>query len=201
MTIYRLYCLCTASSPEVVRYIGYTKKRLKTRLNEHLSESRYKRTHKDKWIQKVLTVGDSIVIIEMDSSEGVYDIKEKEKDAIKVFKEFGANLVNGTEGGDGVVGMKHTDKIRIFNKEKNSKKVHCFSFQDKSLYKVFPSLKDMIAELKLNRSTVGYVLKGKRNHHRGFTFSFSEIPPLPRTKPPAWNKGLKKHQYKNAIAA
>lgn len=93
-----------------VRYIGKTSD-TKYRLRKHLSESKKKRTHKEKWIN---SLGGKLflkVLDEVPEDEWSY----WECYWINQFKQWGFNLVNGTSGGegsDGFRGKKHTQETK-----------------------------------------------------------------------------------------
>lgn len=82
-----------------LRYIGYTRRSLTRRLRDHLTDSHI--CHRTSWIKNLkadhLTPG----IFEIES---VPDIQAAEAECfwIAYFKYIGANLTNGTEGGEGV---------------------------------------------------------------------------------------------------
>ena len=112
----------------IVRYIGRTKAKLGTRLVQHCSEARVLR-HKNKrtcWIKSVMETGVRPEIQEIDLVPE-NQVSFFERHYIKLFKSFGANLVNDTEGGEGVKGRKMTEenkkqisrslKGRVFSEE------------------------------------------------------------------------------------
>jgi predicted GIY-YIG superfamily endonuclease len=92
---YKIYYLTDHTNK--IRYIGLTKLELKKRLQFHLNEYRFN-THKTNWVKKNRD-NISIILIE-DCIKDINSAKEAEVTYIKLFKENGVNLVNGTEGGD-----------------------------------------------------------------------------------------------------
>jgi hypothetical protein len=150
------------------------------------------RTRRDKWIQHNLKKGNKIVSEVIQECASIEEMKKKEAQYIALFKSFGARLVNGTLGGDGVVGMVHSEVIREWNRKTKSKIIYCFDYSTKKLIAEYPSAIKMCDELNLHRSQVGYVLSGKGNHSKGYTFSHTNICPQPIPIAfKAWNKGLK----------
>lgn len=109
----------TLSDGNEIRYIGKTKF-LSERYCSHINESKKKRTHKEKWINKVLLNGGKIIIEILDMCDD--DISnEVESYWISQFKCWGFNLVNGTNGGDGgcpMLGKKHTENTKLLMSEK-----------------------------------------------------------------------------------
>ena len=91
-----------------IRYIGKTSY-LKQRLYSHIKECRTKRiNHKINWIKSLLSKGERPIISIID----VISISEWqywEKYWIEQFKQWGFNLTNQTEGGDGLHGYKHSN--------------------------------------------------------------------------------------------
>jgi hypothetical protein len=187
---YKVYGLYI-DGQELIRYIGFTKKKIQTRLNEHISESRYLKTKKDKWIQKYLSNGKQICSIELDSTFDFEEVKKKEINLIAMYKSCGANLMNGTNGGDGSINYRPTEEVKIANGIAKSKKVYCFDFKTKELVAEYPSITKMIKELQLSKSLVAKVLNGSSNFHKDFTFSKDGICPTPFIpKHVTWNKGI-----------
>jgi hypothetical protein len=185
--VYGLY----VDGQELIRYIGFTKKKIQTRLNEHISESRYLRTKKDRWIQKYKKVGKKICAIELDSTFDFDDVKKKEIMYIAMYKSCGANLMNGTNGGDGSINFRHKEETKIANGIAKSKKVYCFDFKTKELVNEFYGISHMNRIMGFSKTLVSKVLAGKANHHKGYTFSKTPICPTPFTpKHTTWNKGL-----------
>lgn len=95
------------------RYVGITTKDLKIRLNSHLNGVKYDKTrinHKVNWIKNLLknNIIPSIHLIE--EVEGWDYACEVEKYWIKEFKEQGYKLTNSTDGGEGVLGFKHSQE-------------------------------------------------------------------------------------------
>jgi len=187
---YKVYGLYV-DGQELIRYIGFTKNKIQTRLNEHTSESKYLKTKKDRWIQKYLRNEKQICAIELDSTFDFEEVKKKEINLIAMYKSCGANLMNGTNGGDGSINFRHTEENKITNGIRKSKKVYCFDFKTKELIAEYPSITKMIKELKLSKTLVAKVLNGSSNFHKDFTFSKDGICPTPFTpKHTAWNKGI-----------
>lgn len=186
-----IYGLSSSRMPELIRYIGYTKKPVKKRLIEHVSASKGMVTHKDKWIQKEITSGNTIIAEVIDEVSDIHELKKREVQYILLLKSIGSKLVNGTKGGDGVVGLSHSNEFKEWNRSAKSKPIYCFDYKTKKLLSVFPSATQMCIQLNLTRSQVGYVLTGYRNHHKGYTFSLASACPIerPLIKKEAWNKG------------
>lgn len=109
----------------IVRYVGRTKGELSTRLTQHCSEARTLRRKNKRtcWIKSILKTGKRPEIKEVDT---VHENEASffEKHFIKLFKSFGAILVNDTEGGEGVKGRKMTAE----NRENISKALMCRVF-------------------------------------------------------------------------
>lgn len=95
----------TLSSPinNEVRYIGKTKSSLKYRLSQHIHDSLTNgtNTYKKAWIKSLLLKGLLPIIEELEIIENDNCWKESEKYWIAQFKNWGFNLTNMTDGGDG----------------------------------------------------------------------------------------------------
>lgn len=108
--MHKIYALFDPADPNcAVRYVGYTSNSLETRLKSHLSDvtpSALKghppSSHRQKWLMKLRREGrkPGIVLIEEFESG---DWQERERFWIAKFREF-ANLTNGTDGGEGLIG-------------------------------------------------------------------------------------------------
>lgn len=94
-SVYALF----SSDDGLIRYIGQTKRDLKVRLGAHLSVAKRGRTRRDAWIRSVLKRGAKVFIVEL-RREAVWCVDEVA--LILEYTKLGADLVNGTSGGDGV---------------------------------------------------------------------------------------------------
>lgn len=101
-----------------IRYIGKSI-RPKGRYTDHLNDK--SKTHKVHWIQSLLKKGlkPELVILEQLNDDDNW--QEYEKNWIKKGKENGWDLVNSTDGGDGVVNLPEESKQRIINAWKGRK--------------------------------------------------------------------------------
>lgn len=89
-----------SSSDGVIRYIGATKQPIEKRLYYHIEDSKRYGSLKCEWIKSELSIGNKIDSIELDAVP-LSEIKKWEVEYIKLFKSFGAKLVNSNRGGDG----------------------------------------------------------------------------------------------------
>lgn len=186
-----IYSLSSSKNVLDVRYIGYTKKSLNKRLIEHLSGSKNMKTYKDKWIQKCLSNHEEIIINLIEICKTHKELIQKEIYYINNYKNNGYKLTNLTDGGDGIIGYTHTEEFKKWNSDIKSKKVYCFNYQTKELYRIFKSVTDMVKSMKFTRSSVGDVLSGKSKHHKGFTFSYTNyFPEFKDGIRTSWNKGI-----------
>jgi hypothetical protein len=98
VTIYSL----SSSEDGVIRYIGQTTGRLDQRLiHHHYDAKKLFAIHKSNWIRSVINKGFEVVIavIELDAPWAEAEIKW-----IKHYRDIGHDLVNTTDGGEGVIG-------------------------------------------------------------------------------------------------
>jgi len=118
-----------------IRYVGKTSKNLSKRFRYHLYDARRGfKNHRCNWIRSLLVRGFLPSIIEIGEADG--DGGPEEIAWIKYFRDEGVNLVNETEGGEGVSGFRQSaetcrkkseifkgriftpewrEKIRVFN--------------------------------------------------------------------------------------
>lgn len=119
------YTLASTRDVTNIKYVGKTIKNLSSRLSQHLYEAKrklkdgYTHNHKCNWINKELKEGYQIVIELLDCVDCLNN-KEwaiYETMWISLFKSWGFQLVNITDGGEGVSGSKQTRE----SNEKRSK--------------------------------------------------------------------------------
>ena len=102
-----IYTLESSAEPNNIRYVGKTIQDLDSRLQEHISQAkRYLKNknhynHNYNWINKELSLGNSIIIKEIDKCDSSKneDWEEAEEYWIEQFKIWGFKLNNIQEGG------------------------------------------------------------------------------------------------------
>ena len=105
MMNYKIYGLSEPDG-ETIRYIGFTGQPLNKRFNGHFSKLNNP-SHKTSWINGLRKTNQRPEIILIEDNLSKEEALNKEIHYIKLFKSFGANLVNMTNGGDcGSTGMK-----------------------------------------------------------------------------------------------
>jgi len=93
-----------------VKYIGWTHNSLQKRLIDHLSEARRgQRNHRCNWIRKLLSEN---LLPSIEPVESVAYNKRGEKEKYWISYYGRENLVNGTDGGEGVVGLIVSEESR-----------------------------------------------------------------------------------------
>lgn len=106
----KIYSLSEESGE--IRYIGKTVKSLSSRLCQHLCIARKKTHshHRDNWLRSLLSKGilPSIALLEEVNGNGCAE----EIRWISIFRSSGADLVNTTEGGEGVTGLRHSKETK-----------------------------------------------------------------------------------------
>jgi hypothetical protein len=113
VTVYGL----ASSADGKIRYVGQTAGDLSVRHKGHLvSAKRFPQRHRSKWIKSVLADGElvTVFVIESDAVENEAEIRW-----ISWYKRHGAQLVNGTDGGEGTCGHDVSkgarEKLRVAN--------------------------------------------------------------------------------------
>lgn len=95
-----------------IRYVGKTSGRLHSRRLAHISDVRRGRTYipRHRWLAELLSSGLEPEIFEI---EVVIDNwQEAEQFWISYYRFIGADLLNATDGGDGLVSYRHKDETR-----------------------------------------------------------------------------------------
>ena len=158
------YTLYTLSDSTGIRYVGITKQSLNARLHGHISSCKqaFKNNknlhHRHCWIKSLLDKNEIPIINKISEYNTEKEVIKAEIKTITKYKKI-YNLVNGTDGGEGVKGHKWTD----VQKEKFSSKVDQY---DKfgNFIKTFNSYSDAAFYISGNRSNNGKVsqcIKGK----------------------------------------
>jgi hypothetical protein len=115
--MYKIYGL-KSKNENFIRYVGYTKLKLTKRLTNHLSESRNRDTHKDRWVRSnnlnidIILIEENINSFELALEREIYWIK-------KYKEEFNIDLVNSTNGGNGTLGYKLNEEQKENLRNKN----------------------------------------------------------------------------------
>lgn len=111
----KIYCLIDPRT-DIIRYIGKTIRPLTYRLNQHRREKG--RNRKNNWIKSLKNKGLN-PIIEIIDEVPSDDWQKHEMSYIRLFKSFGANLLNEKSGGEGGQFSEATiEKIRNSQKKK-----------------------------------------------------------------------------------
>ena len=105
----KVYCLLDENG--IIRYVGKTQKTLLYRLSEHVKESRSgTKTHKCNWVRSLLAKKMSPKIELLCEVDG--NGCKEETSWIALFRSVGVKLTNGTDGGEGISGHKHSEETR-----------------------------------------------------------------------------------------
>jgi hypothetical protein len=180
-----------------IRYIGKANKP-KDRYNNHYNSSRDKDTHKRNWINSVRKDGfrpEMIVLDEVPKTEWQY----WEKFYICLFKTWGFNLVNYTNGGDGSTfgnkgswkkgniphnkGVTCSDETRKKISDKLTGTTNVSSYKpiiqydlNYNLIKKYKCIKDAIDASNgfFTSSRISSCLTGRRKHHKGFVWKYDD---------------------------
>lgn len=105
-----IYGLCDPRTQHL-RYIGKTSKELKIRVQKHLQRaSRGETYHCANWLRQLMELGlapEAFVIEEAPDDGCLAEVHH-----IAQFRSLGCDLTNGTKGGDGMPGWKHSAKTK-----------------------------------------------------------------------------------------
>lgn len=100
-----IYALCEPDS-DTIRYVGKSDNP-KRRFWDHLATSTRATTHLGNWLRLLKGTG-KLPLLEVLDEVPRPQWKFWEREYIRVFRAIGINLVNGTDGGDGVVPTPET---------------------------------------------------------------------------------------------
>lgn len=108
ISIYTLNCPITGA----VRYCGITSKSLKRRFQQHITNSRLEKCYRSYWISSLLNQNLEPIMVKIDEvPEENWQIAEIVW--IASFRAQGFDLVNGTDGGDGLMNPSQEARARI----------------------------------------------------------------------------------------
>lgn len=104
-----IYALLDPTTKQI-KYIGQALNALE-RLAEHMKpRSREAKSHKNNWLNSLVAQGLKPELIVLESFEDPYKLNEAEIFWIAYYRSIGANLTNGTDGGEGNLGWKPTEE-------------------------------------------------------------------------------------------
>lgn len=176
MLKYKIYRLVDPTiSPEdeqnYVRYIGWTNKTLSDRLSSHVTEARHdttqQHTHKNRWINKLLSLNSRPKIELVDETDDPREIKQMEIKYIALYAKKGCRLTNATKGGDGQLGRIVSDEQKaLFEKA-----IDVYDKQGNYL-NTYKSQKECELQLGVNSAKVSQVCNGTRKTTGNLVFRF-----------------------------
>ena len=105
----QIYALVDPRTDEI-RYVGKTSRSLKARLKQHMNERA--RHHRAAWLRGLKSEGIVPEVIHLEAVPPDEDWIEAEQFWIAYIRFLGFRLVNRTEGGEGVSGLRHTSASR-----------------------------------------------------------------------------------------
>jgi hypothetical protein len=157
-----------------VKYIGKTNN-INRRLKDHISNSSLSELNKkNNWIISLLKnklvpkieILDEIVESDIDFYEIFY---------ISLFKSWGFNLTNGTNGGDGYdwTGKKHSKESNLKNKMNSPGRKSVAQFDlEGNLIKKYHSLREAGTETGINKAHISRVCRNIQKTSGGFKWEF-----------------------------
>jgi hypothetical protein len=201
VSAYAIYGLIDPCSGEL-RYVGKSVDSAEGRLSDHLSESRRGyRTHRHNWLRQLLAAGLKPDIEVLETHETAEALVEAERHFIAYFRSVGCRLTNATDGGEGMLGFKHSaeSRRRISDAKKNPSrevrqrlataglgKRHSEQTRKKMSLAhrgqrvvdeagaIYPSSYAAAQALNVPRGSVWKVLKGQYSHAGGHKFKYVE---------------------------
>lgn len=175
-----------------IRYVGKTSCKLSKRIREHVQDSRRWNTKVSRWVFGRIDRGYDIIMTPILC--GV-NIENWERRFIKILRRRGFQLLNMTDGGDGVPGNKqsaetklkkslamtgkpkspeHIEKMRLLF----SKEVHMYRKSDRMYLMSYQNSK-VAAEILNRDSSAIYAAIKRHGGCAGYLFSYTKYEQLP----------------------
>ena len=159
-----IYTLTDPRTNEV-RYVGKANN-VKQRYKAHLNRARKHQTYKKNWLEQLRREGLKPIIDVIDVVP-MGDWQYWETYWISQMKQWGFNLVNHTNGGDGCSFANQTS----FKKGQGGKKVVAYNSDYEKVYE-FATAEDATRELKTHRSSIPRCAGGKSKTIKGYAWFY-----------------------------
>lgn len=135
------------------KYVGKTTATLEYRLRQHIHDANrrcYEHVRRFIWINELRSLGlfPEILLLEGD----VYDWQEAEQSWIKKLRLAGHALINGTDGGDGIHGYRHSEETRQKQSESAKRRYEQAGEREKTGSSVSKAYKDPAVRQKLRNA-------------------------------------------------
>lgn len=162
-----------------IKYVGQTTRTLEKRVGEHIRHAKVYRHRTANWIKKLakLSLKPTIELLEEVSLE---NIDERESYWITHYRELGIDLLNHTDGGEGVAGFKWSEESK--RKQSERKQGIGFKLTEKNVLDIY----DLMRKGKGNKEIAvmyGLTRQYVRQLRYGLTWSHiypTDIPPAPK---------------------
>ena len=148
-----------------VRYVGRTSKPILVRLKRHFDRQN-DNDHRSRWIRKERREGRAIGISTIAICDG--DGGEEERNWIKYYRDIGCDLVNSSDGGEGLLNPSDETRARMSESQRNRSPISAetrakMSSSAKASYT--PERRARVAELSRNRppETLARIAAASRN--------------------------------------
>lgn len=175
--IYNFYVLSTSVDKENIRYVGVTTRTVQQRFYGH----KYCAIHEEKrglpvhkWMYSHYEKGEDIIVKQIDSCVES-EWQEREKYWISYYKDLGYQLLNISEGGQGVITKDMRELSSIERSIKGHEKPIVALHKDGTFYKEFESATKAAKELGIkSKSAIGNVLNGRSKSSGGYLWVYKE---------------------------
>ena len=168
-----IYCLICPKT-NILKYIGKSKDPIK-RLRSHLSKNNLvESTKKNNWLVSLLREN-LIPIMEIIDEVPEKEIDYWEKFYIELFKSYGLDLLNGTEGGDGYdwTGRKHSDISKFKNKINSPSRKSVAQFDlDGNFIGEYLSLREAGQKTGIHKAHISRCCRGTQRTSGGYIWKF-----------------------------
>lgn len=107
-----IYGLFDPNTQEL-RYIGYTSNQTKRYCDHHRKARLASKSHKNSWIKSLVSKSQKAEMYILEEYQTAEELPQAEIELIEYYRSIGCDLTNGTNGGEGNNGRKHSDETKM----------------------------------------------------------------------------------------
>ncbi len=191
----KIYGLVNPEIPDVIRYVGITKRTLQLRINEHWCSRKSRNTPIANWIKSLANKNLKPEIKLIDICKFEY-WEDYERFYIKYFNKLGNRLLNYEPGGKTI---RVFAKYRKMNVDPRKKSVLQFDLNTGELLNEYESVAEAGRQTGNIGTVIGFACKGEQKQAYGYHWEFKNIPWVSKLKGTTRAKKVEQRDTNNNI--